>query len=101
MIVPCAPFDGKFAARQTDDDVALGAAKPRGGHSSGAGGRSARLRQSGTALPGADHKPLARWDRRQRDIGALRKQRIVLEHGTNRGKIVTIGIIDPKNTMPI
>ena len=50
--------------------------EPRRGNRGGAGRRAARLGEAGAALPGADHDAVARRRRGERDIGALRKDRV-------------------------
>ena len=79
MIVALAPFDREFAARQRHRHLALGALQPRRGDRGRAGGRAAGLGQAGAALPGADDDVLARDDMRQRDVGALGKDRMVFQ----------------------
>ncbi len=54
----------------------------------GAGRRAAGERQPGSALPDLEPHGLARQNLRQRNIGALRKQRIMLQHRPDRGEVV-------------
>ncbi len=101
MVVALAPVDAQIAARQSDRHCAAGATQPRRRHCRCAGSRTARLGQPGTALPGAHDQMLARDHLRQRDIGALRKHRVVLEHRSDLPEIVAVDIIHPEDRMRI
>ena len=101
MVIALSPFDGKVAARQAHGDAAIGAIEPGCRYRHGAGRRAAGLGQAGATLPGADHDMLARRRRGERDVGALREQRIVLERGTDRGKIVGGRVVDPEDSVRV
>src|SRR3984893_7479593 len=97
MVVALAPVDGEIAAGQGHRDLAAGAADPDGGDRGGASGRAAGLGETGAALPGADHHAITRRRRGERDIGALRKDRIVLQTRAYAAQIKTLRILDPEN----
>ena len=101
MVVALAPFDREIAAGQRDRHLAAGAIEPRRGDGGGASRRAAGLGEAGAALPGADHHAIARGRRRQRDIGALGKQRMVLELRADLAQIVGLRIVDPEDRMRI
>src|ERR1700733_8184699 len=79
VVVAFAPLDSEFAAGQRNGDGAIGAPQPRRGHGRGAGRRAAGSGQSRAALPGADRDVIAIDDMRQRDVGALRENRMVFQ----------------------
>src|SRR5580693_6944643 len=101
MVVGLAPVDGEIAARQGHRHLAAGAADPGGRDRGGAGRRAAGLGEAGAALPGADYYTIARWGRCERDIGALWKDRVVLEPRADAGEVETLRILDPENRMRI
>ena len=96
MVVALAPFDGKVAAWQRDRHLAAGAREPRGGDSRSAGRGAAGLGEAGAALPGADHDAIARRRCGERDVGPLRKQRMVLELRPDPGEIVRVWLFNPE-----
>src|SRR5580704_12392405 len=96
MVVALAPIDGKIAARQRHRHLAAGAADPGGRDRGRTSRRAARLGETGAALPGADHYAIARRRRRERDIGALRKDRIVLETRADAAQVKTLRVLDPE-----
>src|SRR5450759_845094 len=101
VVIPLAPFDGPFAARQRYLHDAIGALQPRRGHRGGAGRRAAGPGQPRAALPGADRDMVAINDVRQRDVGALRKDRVVFQQRSEAGKIVGVDVVDPEDRMRI
>src|SRR3979411_3237765 len=99
--VAVAPTDGEFAARQGYLRDAIGALEPRGGHGGTPPPRAAGLGQSRAALPGADRDVVAIDDMRQRDIGALRKNRMVFQKRPETAEIMGVDIVDPEDRMRI
>ena len=79
MVVALAPFDRQVAAGQRHRHRAPGEALARGRDQRRAGGRAAGAGEAGAALPDAQHDVVRRRDLRERDIGALGKDRVVLE----------------------
>ena len=101
MAVALTPLDQKIAARQAHAHLAPGELAPRGRDRRSAGGRAASPRQPGAALPGADFQRVRRHDLHQRDIGALRKQRMMLEHRPEPSEIIRLDIIDEEQAMRV
>src|SRR5665647_1894708 len=88
VVVALAPLDGEFAARQPDLHDAVGALQPRRGHRGGAGRRAAGFGKPRAALPGADGDVAAIDDMGQRDIGALREDRVVFQQRPEAAEII-------------
>src|SRR6202163_4985703 len=101
VIVALAPLDREVAARQRDLDGAIGALQPCGGYRRSAGRRATGLGQSGTALPGADRDVIAIDDMRQRDVGALREDRVVFQQRPEAAEIVGVEVVDPEDRVRI
>src|SRR5258708_23479259 len=101
VVVAFAPFDRKLAARQRNRDGTIGALEPRRGDGRRAGRRAACLCQSGAALPGADRDVVAIDDMGQRDIGALRQNRMIFQERPEAAEIVGVDVVDPKDRMRI
>src|SRR5579859_911156 len=99
VIVALPPLDSEFTAGQRDLHRAIGALQPRRGHCRGARRRAAGLRQSRAAFPGTNPDVIAIDDMGQRDVGALRKDRVIFQERPETGKIVGIDVVDPKNRM--
>ncbi len=91
----------EVAARQRHRHLAVGAPQPRRGDRRRAGGRAAGLGQAGAALPGAHDDVLARDHVRQRDIGALRKHRMVFEQRPDLAEVVGVDVVDPEDRVRI
>src|SRR6185437_6845514 len=101
MVVALAPFDRKFAARQRDLHDAIGALQPRRRHRGRAGRRTARPGQPRAALPGAYGDVVAIDDMGERDIGALRKDRMIFQQRHEAREVVGSDIIDPEDRVRI
>ena len=83
--------------------MALRLVRPRltAATSGGAGCGAAGACQSGAALPGAKPQARGTGHLRQRDIGALREQRIVLEHRPEPRQVVGVDVVDEEDAMGI
>ena len=79
----------------------FGALEPRRRHRRRAGGRAAGARQTRAALPGADDDVLARDDVRQGDVGALGKDRMVLQQRPEAAEVVGLDVVDPEDRVRI
>src|ERR1700687_332146 len=101
VVVALAPLDSEFSAGQRYLHGAIGALQPRRGDSRCARRRAAGLGQPGAALPGADRDVVAIDDMRQRDVGALRKDRVVFQQRPEAGEIVGVDVVDPEDRMRI
>src|SRR5581483_8284502 len=101
VIVAFAPFDGKRAAGKRYLHRAVGALQPRRSDRGGAGRRAASLGQSGAALPGADGDVVAVDDMGERDVGALREDRMIFQERPEAAEIIGIDIIHPEDRMRV
>ena len=83
----CRPAtDLQRPARQRHRDLTSGEIHPRRAHGSRTGRRSAGLGQARAPLPGAQQDRRPRRDLRQRDVGPIRKDRVVLEQRARAGR---------------
>src|SRR5690606_6771717 len=87
--VLASPFDFKITAGQTHGNTPIRQALAHGADSSRTGGRSAGLREPGAAFPSAQDDVLARDDLGERNVGALRENRVIFEHRTEAAKVVS------------
>src|SRR5260370_1479069 len=101
VVVAFAPFDRKLAARQRNRDGTIGALEPRRGDGRRAGRRAAGLCQAGAALPGQRRDVAAVHHMGQRDIGTLRKNRMIFEERPEAAEIVGVDVVDPEDRMRI
>ena len=101
MIVALAPFDAEFAAGQRHVNGAPGPLQPRRRDGGGAGGRAACPGQARAALPGPHHDVIAIDDVRQRDVGALGKDRVVFQQRPEAFEIVGVDIVDPEDRVRV
>src|SRR5689334_4711937 len=81
------PFDGERAAIEHDLGLAAGKATPCGRDQSRASAAAAGLRDAGAAFPDPHPKASGGKALHDLDIGALRKQRRMLEFGADRLQI--------------
>src|SRR5580692_9147134 len=101
VVVALAPFDREFAAGQRDLHHAIGALQPRRGHRGRTRGRTACPGQPGAALPGADGDVVAVNDVGERDIGALRKDRVIFQQRPKAGEVVGVDVVDPEDRVRV
>src|SRR4051812_39187427 len=101
MVVPLAPLDGELAAGQRYLHDAVGALQPRRRHCGGAGRRAAGSGQPGAAFPGAERDVVAVDDMRQRDVGALGKDRMIFQQRPEAAEIVGVDVVDPEDRVRI
>src|SRR5262245_50129894 len=101
MVVALAPFDVAVAARQCNGDAAVGALQARRRHGGCAGRRAAGLGQPRAALPGANRDVVAVDDMGERDIGALREDRVIFQQWPEAFEVVGVDVLDPEDRMRI
>src|ERR1700730_7000029 len=101
VIVALAPLNSEVAAGQRYLDGAVGALQPRRRDCGSTGRRAAGLGKSRAALPGADHDVVAISDVRERDIGALRKDRMIFKERPEAREIVGVDVVDPEDRVRI
>src|SRR5438067_1224192 len=101
VVIAFAPFDRKIAAGKLNLHNTIGALQPRRRDRSSARSRAASHGQPGAALPGADRNVVAIDDMGERNIGALRKDRMVFQERPEPRDIVGADIIDPENRVRI
>src|SRR5258708_1908178 len=95
------PFDLELAAIDDDDRLALAEPAPRRRDQGRAGARAAGERDAGAALPHpkADAAPVDPLG--DADIGALGKQRMVLQHRPQALEIDALGVVDEEHRVRI
>src|SRR5262245_46009491 len=101
MVVVFAPVDDEIAAWQGHHYLAAGQPAAGSSHGGGAGGGAASAREPGATLPGPEPQGGRPSDLRERDVGALGKQRIVSDGGSEAGKVVRYDILDEENAVGV
>ena len=101
MVVGLAPLDGEIAARQRDRDLAAGPLGAGGADRGGAGGRAAGAGEAGAAFPGPHDQVLARDHLGERNIGAVRENRMMLQQRADLAQIIGSHVVDPEDRMGI
>ena len=97
-VVVGAPLHEQVSAGQAHRGLPADHPQARGRHHGGAGGGAAGERQPGAPLPDAELDRLARRDLRDRDVGALREDRMVLQHRADLREIEAVRVASAKNT---
>ena len=76
--------------------------RPAGSGNGGGAGRGAACAcKPGAALPGAKPQGGGPGHLRERDVGALGKQRVMLERGSEAGKVMRLDIFDEEDAVGV
>ena len=101
MVVGVAPVDDEIAAWQCHRHLAPCQPAADSGHGGGAGRRAASACEPGAALPGPESLGGGAGDLGERDVGALGKQRVMLERGSEAGKVMRLDIFDEEDAVGV
>src|SRR5487761_1743295 len=96
-----APADIEGAAVECPHRAALGEAQAMRGDHGGTGAAAARASEPGAALPDPQPDGSRIADRCHPDIGALRKEWVMLEYGTQPHQIDQLRILDKKSRVRV
>ena len=101
MVVTLAPVDDEIAAGQRHAHLAPGEPTPHRGDGGSAGRGAASLGEPRATLPGAEPQGVWPGHLRERDVGALGKQRMMLEHRPEAGEVMRLDIVDEEDAMRV